>query len=115
LVARGGSVLVTMGGNVAVGAGGMVFVLPGIDVAACWDCEEEEGFVLVRCRIRKEVGDAANAGVEESLPESVEMSSPNRVIKVATASRGLTGVICCCEQKLPVRVQARVKSSGESG
>ena len=113
-VGMGGSVLVEAGGRVLISVGGNVIVLIGINVAACWDCEED-GLVSVPCRIRKEVGDSAIPGVEESLLESVELSSPNSAIKVATASSGLTGVISCCEQKLPVKVQARVNSSGESG
>ena len=108
----GGIVSVGMGGRVSVG--GIVFVFIGIIVAACWDCDEGRP-ESVPCRTNKEVGVASIAGVVAPSLLFVEVSSPNREIRVATASSGLTGVISCCEQKLPVKVQARVNSSGERG
>ena len=101
-----------MGGRDDVG--GIVIVFAGIIVAA--GCDWEEGWPeSVPTRITWEVGDEPITGVEAPLLESVVLSRPNSAISVASASSGLMGVISCCEQKLPVKVQARVSSSGERG
>jgi hypothetical protein len=51
-------------------------------------------------------------GVKDGVAEA---PMPNGAKRVATASSGLTGVISPWEQKLPVKVQASVSSSGERG
>ena len=113
-VAVGGNVLVKVGWRMFVDVGGSANVLVLMKVKVGKDCDDGELFPDCCGKAMRE-GVPTAVGTEVSLSVLFEPSRPSAAMRVATASSGLTGVICCCEQKLPVMVQASVNSSGESG